>query len=467
MTAEAVDHLKATLKIPEHVNVIQLSPDNLESPAELDNYLDIFDACISEYLKNKKKEEITSFNGKLGKDIHGNDLDPSEAQNPKDPQEEKSKNKKSKNQINPILQNSENLDEDFNYIDSEEEDLNNDILLQNLNQRRKVKNFISTMKETDERLAKTLAACEDLSELEEKFKTAMKKFLERYDEMDDDEWDKKNEKVAGNLEKIQEENLESEGSNLDDGTAANQPTTEENQENSDQKSETGSDEGIEKDSQYEVFYQPEKSKNSRIYRTSDFDIFIKNCLKMSNYQINVVDGRGGVRLVPAKKAPLRKVAKKSSKKSSKILKEDEFLNENPDVIGENNGGNAADFEDVNNAENAEDGELILSEQLREIFKIYNEEIYSSINDILSVYPESIEVMNKEINFVKDQLEENVIYNKSISRGKTDRKSAEIYFAVKTTLENVINERNHFLDVLEYIRKREQKIQVSLLMNQVS
>merc|ERR1712157_389177 len=118
----------------------------------------------------------------------------------------------------------------------------------------------------------------------------------------------------------------------------------------------------------------------------------------------------------------------------------------------------------------DEGNKIFNEQLKEIFKIYNNEIYTAINNILTVYPESIEVLSKEILFLENQLtgeDSEYLYNKSIATGKSSKKAYEIYHAVKLTLENVVKERDHYVKVLEYIKKREQKIQVSLLMNQVN
>ena len=394
ITPEALDHLKQTLKIPDQVKTIQLNPDNIETPAELDNYLDIYDACISEFLIQKRREERSCAASAVNDNDNGTNLN----------------------------LNSNDLDQDeFLYIDSEEEDLANDLLTEDRKKiKKKYKNFISTMKETDERLAKSLACCEDLNDLEEKFKLAMRAFLETYDEMDEDQWEEKTRKTTrGKSMKSSDEKDENENETLEE-------------EKSDQNIIADlANSDIDNDSIFEAI----NKTNQRNYTTSDFDIFIKNCLKMSNYQVNVVDGRGGVRLVPKKLKNL----------------EDQRSIGSP---GQNAGQNA-------NASTP-----IFSEQLKEIFKIYNDQIYTSINDILTVYPEALEVMDKEIQTVKEQLDKDVVYSKSIATGKTDRKAYEIYFAVKTTLENVVKEKDHFLKVLEYIKKREQKIQVALLMNQI-
>ena len=156
------------------------------------------------------------------------------------------------------------------------------------------------------------------------------------------------------------------------------------------------------------------------YTTQEFDQFLRDCLSSIFYKINITDGRGGIRLIPN----LEELEKLSVK-------------------------NKVNFE-----------------QISEVFKSYNATIYKTTNDILTVYPESIFVMESVIEKLNQQIEEDTVFNKSISRGKTDKKSYEIYQAVRITTANVEHCLKHANRVLNYVKKREQKIQVNLLMNQV-
>ena len=156
------------------------------------------------------------------------------------------------------------------------------------------------------------------------------------------------------------------------------------------------------------------------YTTQEFDQFLRDCLSSIFYKINITDGRGGIRLIPNSEE-LEKLSVK----------------------------NKVNFE-----------------QISEVFKSYNATIYKTTNDILTVYPESIFVMESVIEKLNQQIEEDTVFNKSISRGKTDKKSYEIYQAVRITTANVEHCLKHANRVLNYVKKREQKIQVNLLMNQV-
>jgi len=233
----------------------------------------------------------------------------------------------------------ENEKEEF--INSDDEDAENDIFLLK-NQKKKVKAYISSMREVDTRLTKCVAGVEDLATLEKNFKSKIGEFLNT---------------DVSNDEKI----------------------------------------------------------------TQKIDDKMATLLKKARYNVNIVDGRGGVRLIP---------------------KEDKQEIESPELVE-------------------------LNEQLKIEFKRYNELVYQPINDIMTVYPQALDVLGKLVKELKLDLEEStVIYDKALATGKTERKAFEIYQACNITLKYIENELKHADIVYNYIKKREQRIQVSLLTNQL-
>merc|ERR1711879_744733 len=139
-------------------------------------------------------------------------------------------------------------------------------------------------------------------------------------------------------------------------------------------------------------------------------------LKKARYNVNIVYGRGGVRLIP---------------------KEKKEMIENPEL-------------------------LELNSKLKEEFKRYNELVYAPINNIMTVYPQALQVLNSLVKDLKLDLEDStVIYDKALATGKSERKAFEVFQAVNITLKYVASELKHAQIVYDYIKKREQRIQVAL------